>query len=151
MASRRQTVLWPDRWHARSSGFAGSVDGVIGVPNVTASPVATASAPRARRVTWMTLAVLACAIPASAITVGGGGAPRVDCLAVFEVAANTPVARPKGIRCTDGDPTCDADGVVNGVCEFPIAVCANSDFSPMCTLQGVQTITIAHALDDGDP
>jgi hypothetical protein len=123
------------------------------VPNVTASSLATdAVARRARRVTWMALAMLACATPpAGAITVGGGGSARIDCLAVFEAPANSPASHPKNIRCTDGDPTCDADGVVNGVCEFPIAVCANSDFSPRCTLQGVQTITIAHALDDGDP
>lgn len=96
--------------------------------------------------------LLACTISrAEAIVVGGGGSARIDCLAVFEAAANTPASHPKSIRCTDGDPTCDADGIVNGSCEFPVAVCANSDFSPMCSLQGVQTITIAHALDDGDP
>ena len=100
----------------------------------------------------MALATLPCLVrPASATIVGGGGSARVDCLAVFEAAANTPATHPKSIRCTDGDPTCDADGVVNGICEFPITVCANSNFSPMCTLQGVQSITIAHALDDGDP
>jgi len=30
-------------------------------------------------------------------------------------------------------------------------VCANSDFSPACTLSGAHSITIAHARDDGDP
>ncbi len=86
-----------------------------------------------------------------AVVVGGGGSARLDCLAVFDVPANVPRNNSKSIRCTDGDPSCDADGVVNGACEFPIAVCANSDFSPLCTDSGVQSITIDHAVDDGDP
>lgn len=88
---------------------------------------------------------------AGAVTVGGGGSSRVDCLAVFEANANVPARRPKSIRCTDGDPTCDGDGVVNGACEFPIAICANSDAQPTCSLRGVEAITIGHAADDGDP
>jgi hypothetical protein len=96
-------------------------------------------------------ATLAPARPAGAITVGGGGSPRTDCLAVFEAAANSPARHPRDIRCTDGDPTCDADGVVNGACDFAIAVCANSNFDPICTMQGVQSITIDHSSDDGDP
>ncbi len=95
--------------------------------------------------------IAATARPAAAITVGGGGGARTDCLAVFQAPANTPASHPRSIVCADGDPTCDADGVVNGVCAIAIAVCANSTFSPMCTLAGVQSITIAHARDDGDP
>jgi len=91
------------------------------------------------------------ALPAHAVVVGGGGSARVDCLAVFEAPANVPARNPKSIRCTDGDPSCDADGIVNGACEFPIAVCANSGFSPFCTAHGVQSITVDHAVDDGDP
>jgi hypothetical protein len=81
--------------------------------------------------------------------VGGGGSSRTDCLAVFDAPANIPPTRPKHVRCTDGD-SCDADGTVNGVCEFPIAVCINSDFNPRCTLRGVDSITVDHALDNGD-
>ncbi|TMA80293.1 MAG: hypothetical protein E6J72_08850 [Deltaproteobacteria bacterium] len=95
--------------------------------------------------------IAATARPAAAITVGGGGGARTDCLAVFQAPVNTPASHPRSIVCADGDPTCDADGVVNGVCAIAIAVCANSTFSPMCTLAGVQSITIAHARDDGDP
>jgi hypothetical protein len=54
------------------------------------------------------------------------------------------------VRCADGD-ACDADGVVNGRCEFPVAVCANSTADPRCALRGVDAVTIAHALDNGDP
>jgi hypothetical protein len=89
--------------------------------------------------------------PAGAVIVGGGGSSRTDCLAVLDAPVNDPVRKPKNIRCTDGDPSCDADGIVNGVCEFPIAVCANSTSNPSCTLNGVQTMTVDHAADNGDP
>ncbi|HET9062659.1 MAG TPA: hypothetical protein VFO62_05170, partial [Candidatus Binatia bacterium] len=62
-----------------------------------------------------------------ALVVGGGGSATSDCLVVFDAAVNSPVANPRDIRCADGDP-CDADGTVNGVCEFPISMCANSTF-----------------------
>ena len=86
------------------------------------------------------------------IFVGGGGGPASDCLAVFYGIINDPALKPKNIRCTDGDSRCDADGVVNGVCVFPLTVCANSTFnSTQCTLAGVQTMTVDHAADNGDP
>jgi hypothetical protein len=88
--------------------------------------------------------------PAEAVITGGGGSTRTDCLAVFDAAVNFPPSRPKHIVCVDGDP-CDADGVVDGVCSFQVAVCANSTFDPRCTLAGVQTITVDHALDNGEP
>jgi hypothetical protein len=95
------------------------------------------------------LAVLLMAAPAAAVIVGGGGSPSTDCLLVFDAAVNTPVTRPHHIRCADGDP-CDADGTVNGSCQFEVAVCANSTVDPRCTLNGVGSITVDHALDDGD-
>jgi hypothetical protein len=86
-----------------------------------------------------------------AIVVGGGGNAASDCLVVFDAAVNTPASNPRDIRCADGEP-CDADGVVNGVCEFPISMCANSTFDPGdCTLAGVSTVTVDHADDNGDP
>jgi hypothetical protein len=85
------------------------------------------------------------------IIVGGGGKPASDCLAVFYGIINDSMRKPKNIRCTDGDPRCDADGVVNGTCEFPVAVCANSSFSPKCTLNGVQNMNVDHSADNGDP
>jgi hypothetical protein len=88
---------------------------------------------------------------ATATVVGGGGSSRTDCLAALDAPVNDPPLKPKNIRCVDGDP-CDADGVVNGVCEFPISVCANSMYNPtVCTLNGVQTINVEHAADNGDP
>jgi len=87
---------------------------------------------------------------ASATIVPGGGPRSLDCLAVFE----TPVAlapNVRQIRCVDGDPACDADGEVNGECRFPISVCANYTGEASCSLQGVQSMFLAHSDDNGDP
>lgn len=103
---------------------------------------------------WRRLAVAVALVtmlsPAHAIVVGGGGKASSDCLVVFNAAANTPASKPRNVTCADGDPTCDADGVVNGTCQIPVAVCANSTAISGCTLNGVQFITVDHALDDGD-
>jgi hypothetical protein len=89
--------------------------------------------------------------PVGATTIlPGGGPAALDCLGVFE----TPVtidSRLREIRCVDGDPNCDADGVVNGECKFAIAVCANSATPASCTVQGVQSMFIDHSDDNGDP
>jgi hypothetical protein len=91
------------------------------------------------------------AMPADAIVVGGGGSWRTDCLTALDGPINDPATKPKNVVCVDGDASCDADGVVDGVCTFQIAVCANSTFDPRCALNGVQSITVAHAADNGDP
>ncbi len=88
--------------------------------------------------------------PAAAIVVSGGGSAKSDCLVVFETPTAEPARRPRLVRCTDGDP-CDADGLVNGRCELPIALCANSTADPKCASPGVSAVTVAHALDNGDP
>jgi hypothetical protein len=98
-----------------------------------------------------TVFVLGTIRPAAAIVIGGGGSSRTDCLLALDAPVNDPPTRPKNIECTDGDPSCDADGVVNGVCEFAITACANSTYTPDCTLNGVQSILIDHSLDNGDP
>ncbi len=94
--------------------------------------------------------VLAGSTPASAAIYGGGGSSKTDCLAVFSADVNYPATKPKQIRCADGDP-CDADGVVNGSCSFAVGICANSTFDARCTLSGVESISVDHALDNGDP
>jgi hypothetical protein len=98
----------------------------------------------------MAVVALLVATTAGATVVPGGGPRSQDCLAVFD----TPVAlapNVRTIRCTDGDPACDADGLVNGECKFPIAVCANVTSIAQCSLQGVQSMFLAHADDNGDP
>lgn len=97
-------------------------------------------------------ALLAFAAPAAAVIVGGGGAKSKDCLVVFDADANFPVSNPTQVRCVDGDPSCDADGVVNGICSLRVKVCANSTFSSACSISGVQQINVDHAFDTGsDP
>jgi len=87
-----------------------------------------------------------------ATVVGGGGSSRVDCLAAFDAAVNTPEKKPRNIRCADGDPACDLDQVANGVCNFRVSVCVNSTFNTSaCTLAGVRLVTVEHAADNGDP
>jgi hypothetical protein len=102
-----------------------------------------------------TLAIVALATlaanPANGLVVGGGGGASTECLTVFDAPANYRPENPKHILCTDGDPSCDGDAVVNGVCAFPITVCANAAFDPRCVYFGVQSIAVDHALDNGDP
>lgn len=88
---------------------------------------------------------------ARATEVGGGGSRRRDCLVTLDAAVNLPAAKPKHVRCVDGDPSCDADGTVDGRCSFELSVCANSTFEPECTLNGLQSITVENAIDNGDP
>lgn len=88
--------------------------------------------------------------PASALTIGGGGGRARDCLMAFDGGFNEPSLRPRKYHCTDGDNTCDADGVINGTCQFLISACANSTYEPSCTLAGVNSIVVDHALDNGD-
>src|SRR5262249_24408203 len=87
----------------------------------------------------------------SLVTIGGGGSPRTDCLLVLQAPANDPPDRPKKVTCFDGDPSCDHDGTVNGVCEFQVAACANSTFNPdRCTATGVASVTVDHAVDNAN-
>ena len=87
-----------------------------------------------------------------AIIAGGGGSKRNDCLGVLDGPFNFPAARPRNIRCADGDP-CDSDGMVNGVCELSLTYCANSTDASVseCTIMGVESIVVDHAIDNGDP
>src|SRR6185369_5220257 len=87
---------------------------------------------------------------AQAVIVGGGGSSRTDCLVVFDADVNYPPDNPKRFRCADGD-SCDADGTVNGQCAFQLTICANDTTDPTrCTLNGVDSIAVEHALDNGD-
>jgi len=104
-----------------------------------------------RRLLFLTVLVLPVATPVRALIVGGGGGTATECLTVFDAPANYRPEKPSNVLCTDGDPGCDGDGVVNGVCEFPVAVCANSTFDPRCLYVGVHGVEVDHAADDGDP
>ncbi len=74
--------------------------------------------------------------PATAVLLRGKGSKRTDC--VIEWKIDTPtldsLGRPAPVqRCTDGDPSCDADGAANGQCLFEIWVCSNNS-DPTLTL-----------------
>ena len=97
-------------------------------------------------------AALVAAAPTDAIVVGGGGSASKDCLVVFDAAVNFPITEPNQVRCVDGDPTCDEDGIVNASCSIAVRVCVNSTFSSECTLNGVSQIDVDHSFDNGtDP
>ena len=91
------------------------------------------------------------ATPVPATVVGGGGSSKTDCLLALDAAVNTPLSKPRNIRCSDGDPSCDLDGTVNGECNFRVGVCANSTYnSGTCDLNGVRIVTVDHSADNGD-
>lgn len=92
----------------------------------------------------------ATATSAPALVVAGGGSASSDCLVVFTASANSPAAQPRNVKCVDGDLACDTDGLVNGTCQITVGACGNSTALSSCTLAGVQSITVDHALDDGD-
>jgi hypothetical protein len=85
------------------------------------------------------VAALACvlaiarAAPATcpADCVGGGGPAATDCFVEFDGIVTTNTA------CTDGNPSCDMDGVVNGVCVFPVSTCLNVAGDARCTPAGL--------------
>jgi len=58
---------------------------------------------------------------------GGGKVAATDCLVEFGGIATTVEA------CTDGNDSCDMDGVVNGRCTFPMSVCLNVPGDAACT------------------
>lgn len=84
------------------------------------------------------------------VTVPGGGLRRTDCVSTFRVSAGEAL-RGRRLVCTDGDPACDEDGVVDGVCTLALAVCVNDSSLGSCTSPGVAWLEVAHAEDDGDP
>lgn len=103
----------------------------------------------ARLVVTLTCSALS-VTPAAAIVVGGGGSAKSDCLVVFDTPVVSPQSNASRLRCADGDP-CDADGVVNGRCQFPLALCGNSTADARCALNGLGTLIVAHSLDNGEP
>ena len=50
---------------------------------------------------------------------GGGGPASTDCFLAWGDAPG------KVISCTDGDPSCDVDGAIDGVCTFGLSACTN--------------------------
>jgi len=90
---------------------------------------------------------------AAAVVVGGGGSAATDCIAVIDAPANSPPApRPlRNVDCVDGDPACDADGVRNARCVINVQLCVNSTMISGCTPTRADSLTVEHAIDNGDP
>jgi hypothetical protein len=72
-------------------------------------------------------ALLLAIVQVSRAEVLGGGLPNTDCRLVFRGLDAT--NGNSGVVCTDGDPTCDADGVANGTCSFAVKICTGTTAS----------------------
>jgi len=78
--------------------------------------------------------------PAATALVLGGGPANTDCYAAFDgVTANRGMT---GVDCTDGDPSCDADGFADGTCTFKIRVCAGVSGVRRCQPRSVERISV---------
>src|SRR5262245_46160503 len=93
------------------------------------------------------MAALAFAVPAGAACPGsgclpGGGPAKTDCVVELDGVGTS-----KRIRCEDGDPACDTDGVANGSCRLVVRACFNvSDPAlPRCTPTDVASFTVKNA------
>ena len=88
------------------------------------------------------LALLGSAVSAAAVAVPGGGPASKDCLVVVMAdGLGFPAGKAlKGATCADGN-ACDGDGVRDGVCRIPTAVCVNVAL-PGCSGATVKAITI---------
>src|SRR5262245_31285534 len=75
--------------------------------------------------------LLAGARAAPAVRVHGGGPPKTDCYAEFEVEKGTLAGRTT-VECMDG-AACDTDGACDGNCSFRLAVCFNQTDISNCT------------------
>jgi hypothetical protein len=70
----------------------------------------------------------------------GGGLANADCRVAFEDVDAT--AGASGVVCTDGDPTCDRDGVADGQCRFTVRLCTGVA-TPACDPATLTGLSIA--------
>src|SRR5262245_25121179 len=95
---------------------------------------------------WFTsFALLLASAPGSPVhaLIPGGRVRASDCLAEWRVGGRS-VASSRGTRtldCQDGDPSCDADGTVNGSCTMNVSVCTlqHDPSIPECVAPGALT------------
>jgi hypothetical protein len=79
-------------------------------------------------------AAFAMAGSSSTIIIPGGGPPKSDCYATLAVTGSKAIKNTKTLECTDGDPTCDQDGVCgNDSCTFQVQRCALTQGLTGCT------------------
>jgi hypothetical protein len=72
--------------------------------------------------------------------VEGGGLANTDCRMVFRGVTAT--NGNSGVVCTDGDPTCDADGIADGTCSFPVRLCTGES-TASCDTTPLSSATVA--------
>jgi len=74
---------------------------------------------------------------ASTLTGGGqqpnGSLLQSDCYVYADVAGSQKPSTARFLRCTDGDRTCDQDGVCNGTCLFRARLCMQLPANTPCT------------------
>lgn len=94
------------------------------------------------------LATPALACPPWGCSLPGGRGKKADCLVEYDGPA---ASGPRRVRCTDGDPRCDTDGVPNGTCRFLLTACVNvaDPALPACAPERLRSFAIRMA--DRDP
>jgi hypothetical protein len=79
-------------------------------------------------------------VPAAALAfIAGGGPARSDCIAAWQVTTAEVGGRTR-VDCQDGDPACDIDGAVDGMCMFGVSVCTGAVEVAGCTPEPVTSI-----------
>lgn len=76
----------------------------------------------------------------------GGGPARTDCMLVTDVAGVAARPRAHATTCTDGDPTCDGDGISNGTCVLTVRLCLDDPTEPACTPEPVTHAAVTASL-----
>ena len=76
----------------------------------------------------------------------GKGSEKAECMIEFygaELVPSSPGKKAKRAVCVDGE-ACDADGVVNDVCVFPVGVCVNVEDPrfPKCDSTGIAEFVV---------
>jgi len=74
--------------------------------------------------------------------VPGGGSVATDCFVAWSGIPGT------AVTCTDGDPSCDTDGKVDGVCTLGIQGCINVPGLGTCTPSGLSRVPTVKPLKD---
>ena len=71
------------------------------------------------------LALVVGPVTETAALVPGGGSKKSDCYAEWLVTTDTrtPSSGVTKVDCEDGDPTCDVDATMDGVCTFGVSIC----------------------------
>ena len=87
------------------------------------------------------VAVSAAAVLGTGIVVAAPENPANDCLVGLQNADSVTITTDQ--TCSDGDPTCDADGAADGTCTFHIRGCVNLPGVSGCELRPIKKVKFA--------